>query len=231
MKEKAHLITLEVKNSIKGLGKKMEDLEDGVQKAALEIGIGVAAFVDAATNIPKPQPSLAISAILGIFSSISKLQAKVIEIVPLLTPLEYLVFLLPKASPIISTVTTTFVTPLTILVTTIGGFSAIMSPILALIPSPAQVTDIVKQSTSATLKGVVKDVAGNPINGASVKVNTMDAVSTDGTGAYTVEKISISGGGLTGTATITVVVIGHATVTDIASIEAGKTTTKDITLT
>jgi len=227
MKDKVKNMKLEVQNAIKAFGKKMEDLEDGVQKAALEVGIGVAAFIDAATNIPKPQPSLAISSILGILSSITKLQAKVIEFVPLLAPLQYLVFLLPQAAQIIGTVTSMLIIPLTVLVTAIGGLSALMSPILALIPTPAQVADIAKKSTSASIEGHVVDASNLPIAGVSIKVNSLDPVVTDDTGYYKVSGIDASGGTATLVATAPNANLTTMTLT-VTGLKSGVTTTQEI---
>ena len=227
MKDKVKNMKKELKNALKGLGGKLDDIQDGITKAAIEIPIGVASFIDAATNIPKPQPSLAVSSILGIFSSISKLQGKVMEIVAFLSPLQFLFFLFPQASPIINKITTSVLLPITIIVTTIGGFSAMMAPIIALIPSPTQVTDIVKQSTASSIEGHVVDASNLPIAGVSIKVNDLDPVVTDDTGYYKVSGIDVSGGTATLVATAPNVNLTTMTI-NVTGLKSGITTTQEI---
>ena len=227
MKDKVKNMKLELKNAIKGLGSKMDDLSDGITKSAIEIPIGAASFIDAATNLPKPQPSLAVASILGIFSSISKLQAKVIEIVPLLSPLQFLFFLLPQASPIIGQITNIILTPMTIIVTSIGALTAIIQPILSLIPSPTQVSNIVKQSTSASIEGHVVDATNLPIVGVSIKVNDLDPVVTDDTGYYKVSGIDATGGTATLIATAPNANLTTMTIT-VTGLKSGITTNQEI---
>ena len=233
MKDKVKNMKQEFKNAIKGLGSKLDDLQDGLTKAGIETGIGIAAFTDALTNVPKPQPSLAVSSILGIFSSISKLQAKVMEIIPLLGPLQFLFYLLPQASSIIQIIINVLITPMSAIITGIGLLSAMMTPILALIPTTkAQVDDLVNKSTKATINGHVTDmIFGMPIAGATIKANSMDAVTSDDGGFYQIQGVDAGPTDTSGTGVVlTVSAYGYQVNTLTVTVHHGQTTTQEITL-
>ena len=221
MKLKVKNIKIELQNSIKGLGIKFGELSDSLIKAAIEIGIGFAAFIDAATNIPKPQPALALSAILGIFSSIAKLQMLVLAIVPLLVPLQYLSLVFPKAGNFIRIVLGVL-TPIFIIVEGIGKLGELISVIKNLISTQsAKKDEIIKSSTGAIINGKVIGIFNAPVVGASVKVGTMDPVTTDTSGSFSVTKIEIG----TGTVNVNVTASGYQTTSVSTNIKPGETTT------
>jgi hypothetical protein len=244
MKDTIKKMKDEAKEAIKGLFTKITELGAEASKAGVEIGVGSAAFIDAATNIPKPQPALAISAVLGILSSVSKLQSKVLEIVPYLAPLLNLTVLLPITilDTVLGIINTGLVTCIG-LMTTITSVTKPVSAIKKLIPAipsnpmdglPEGFKSAVSQSLSGTINGVVYDIiTGVRVGGASVQVNTMNPVLTDNTGFFTVNKVDKGSTDPTeiGVATITVSANNYKTVTVNSQVQSGKTIETNIGLT
>lgn len=233
LKDKIVNMKIQVKESIKGLCVKKAELTDATQKAGIEIVLGASSFIDAATNVPKPQPSLALSSILGILSSVTKLQSKVLEIVPFLAPLKYLSVLLPSNS--VDTVIGLVNVILSILFTLMTTIETVtvkpLEPIMSLIPSSqSDIDKVVKTSMSGTVNGTISDgVTGQPIGGAGVKIGTKYTV-TNNSGFYSIDKVD---GGTTSkpvTADITVTASNYKTATVTTPVESGKTTKKDIAL-
>ena len=119
------------------------------------------------------------------------------------------------------------------IITGIGLLSAMMTPILALIPTTkAQVDDLVNKSTKATINGHVTDmIFGMPIAGATIKANSMDAVTSDDGGFYQIQGVDAGPTDTSGTGVVlTVSAYGYQVNTLTVTVHHGQTTTQEITL-